>query len=139
MKKVGAFLIHVLLLPAYLLVAIWVAAFSFMAWAGQDANKRGSSTVLLALTLPAIIGWVIIGLDAGEVYELRGWLRIVISLLFGLVALYAFFSLDRLEPALDEILPQLDPKRRKWIVYGFLALNLPVITAIFGSLSARYE
>ena len=110
-----------------------------MGWAGEDVNERSTRAILLLLTIPALVGWIIVGLRFWEIYSFEGWIGILLSLIYGLIALYAFFSLDRLEPAIIETFPRLDPKKRTWILYGFVAMNLPIILTIFNSLSSRYE
>ena len=130
---------HVLFSPIYLMLAIGVAVFGFMGWAGEDVNERSTRAILLLLTIPALVGWIIVGLRFWEIYSFEGWIGILLSLIYGLIALYAFFSLDRLEPAIIETFPRLDPKKRTWILYGFVAMNLPIILTIFNSLSSRYE
>jgi choline-glycine betaine transporter len=59
--------------------------------------------------------------------------------IYGLVALYALFSLDRAGEILKQQFQALTKKQEKWALYGLIVLNLPVIFTVFGALTSQYE
>jgi hypothetical protein len=139
LKKIGHGLLMVILSPFMLLAGIGLAFFGLMGWAGEDVHKRDSKFLWVVFTVPGIAGWVLTVSQVGYEWHPDFWLSWTIRVIYGLVALYALFSLDRAGEILKQQFQALTKKQEKWALYGLIVLNLPVIFTVFGALTSQYE
>lgn len=133
MKKIGHVALMILLSPFILAIGLGLAMFGFMGWAGKDVMKRDTAFLWVVFTVPGLIGWIICIAEAGFDWRPDTWLRWLIRIGYGLMAMYAFFSLDRAEDTLKKQFPSMTETQQKWALYLLIAINVPIIFTVFGS------
>lgn len=139
LKKIGHALLMVLLSPFMLVAGLGLAFFGFMGWAGEDVKKRDSGFLWLVFTVPGMLGWVLMISEVGYDWHPEVWLSWIIRVIYGLLAIYALFSLDRAEEILKQQFPSLTKRQEKCALYVLIAINLPVIFTVLGAFTAQYE
>lgn len=139
LKKFGHALLMVVLSPFMLVAGLGLAFFGFMGWAGEDVKKRDPTFLWVVFTVPGILGWVLMISEVGYDWHPEVWLGWMIRVIYGLVAMYALFSLDRAEEILKQQFPSLTKNQEKWALYALIAINLPVIITVIGGFTSQYE
>jgi hypothetical protein len=139
LKKIGHGLLMVLLSPFMLVLGIGMAFFAFMGWAGEDVKTRDPRFLWVVFIAPGLVGWVWLIAQAGYDWHPDLWLGWTFRVSYGLIALYALFSLDRAEEMIRRQFPTLTKTQEKLAMYALIAINIPVIFTVFGEITSRHE
>jgi hypothetical protein len=139
LKKIGHALLMVVLSPFMLVAGLGLAFFGFMGWAGEDVKNRTPRFLWVVFVAPGLLGWILTIAQVGYDWQPDRWLGWAIRVSYGLVAMYALFSLDRAEEILRRQFPTLTKTQEKWAMYALIAINLPVIFTVIGGFTSQYE